>query len=191
VPIRAVLDAPALTPPRVRDVLLALAEDTLFQPYWSDGIVAEVERRLPSHMSRPARDFLFAELETAFPEARVTWPATVLREVPYISDPRDAHLTAVALFAQADVVVTTDAGLARSLERSGVEPQTPDAFVAYVLDAEPQRCRRVLLRMARRRWLGPGEETPDAALQTRLAAWARRDLGDNSADLLAADPVRP
>lgn len=143
-PIRAVLDAPALTPPRVRDVLLALAEDALYRPYWSDGIVAEVERRLPAHMSRPARDFLFAELDTAFPEARVTWPATVLREVPYVSDPRDAHLTAVALFAQADVVVTTDAGLARSLERSGVEPQTPDAFVAYVLDADPRRAVRVL-----------------------------------------------
>ena len=132
---------------------------------------------------------VFSELDTAFPEARVSWPATVLREVPYVSDPRDAHLTAVALFAQADVVVTTDAALARSLERSGVEPQTPDAFVAYVLDADPRRSVRVLHRMARRRWLGPGEELADAALRARLAAWARAALGDNSADLLATDPI--
>ncbi|USI91281.1 hypothetical protein [Rhodococcus pyridinivorans] len=87
-PVRVVLDATVLARPRLRDVALALTEDGLYQPFWSDGIIAEVDRRLPQELLRPARDFLFAELDRAFPDARVVWPTTVLREVPHVAGPR-------------------------------------------------------------------------------------------------------
>jgi len=186
VPIRVVLDATVLANARVRDVALAFAEDGLYQPYWSDGIIAEADHRLPEHLARPTRDYLFAELDRAFPDARVTWPTPVLREVPYVIDPRETHVTSVALLCHADAVVTADAVTARALERSGVEAWTRDAFVTFALDADPARAQRSLLRMVRRRWLEPGTEAnpSDADLLVRLAVWARSALGDNSADLL-------
>ena len=198
-PIRVVLDATVLANARVRDVALAFAEDGLYQPYWSDGIIAEVDRRLPGHLVRATRDYLFAELDRAFPDARVTWPTVVLREVPYVVDPRETHVTSVALLCHADAVVTADPVIALALERSGVEAWTRDAFVTFALDADPARAQRSLLRMARRRWLPSGasagdEADPaDADLLRRLATWAGSALGDNSADLLRgyAAAIRP
>lgn len=184
-PIRVVLGATVLAAPRLRDVVLALAEDALYQPHWSDGIIAEVDRRLPAHMLRPDRDFLFAELDRAFPDARVMWPTTVLREVPYVLHPQETHITSVALLCHADAVVTVDPAIADAVERSGIEAWTPDAFVTFALDADPVRARRALLRMARRRWLTSAEPpVADGELLARLAAWARRALGPSSADLL-------
>ncbi|MGX7723949.1 PIN domain-containing protein [Rhodococcus sp. 5G237] len=187
-PVRVVLGATVLARPRLRDVALALAEEGLYQPFWSDGIIAEVDRRLPQELLRPARDFLFAELDRAFPDARVVWPTTVLREVPHVTGPREAHVTSVALLCHADAVVTADPELTGALERSGIEAWTPDAFVTFALDADPTRTRAALLRMVRRRWLADDDtrrEVGNDELLARLAEWAARDLGANSADLLA------
>jgi hypothetical protein len=171
---------------------LAFAEDGHCQPFWSDGIIAEVDRRLPADLSRPTRDYLFAELERAFPEARVTWPATVLREVPYVVDPAETHMMSVALLAHADAVVTQTPSLAAALEQVDVEPWTVDAFVTFVLDAAPEAAQRTLLRLVRRRWLPPHPDASesdgptDADLLGRLSEWAGRALGASSAGLLAA-----
>ena len=190
-PIRVVLDATVLANARVRDVALAFAEDGLYQPYWSDGIIAEADHRLPEHLARPTRDYLFAELDRAFPDARVNATGERLAKgdfacAPCVIDPRETHVTSVALLCHADAVVTADAVTARALERSGVEAWTRDAFVTFALDADPARAQRSLLRMVRRRWLEPGTEAnpSDADLLVRLAVWARSALGDNSADLL-------
>ncbi|MFD6859226.1 PIN domain-containing protein [Rhodococcus sp. NPDC060090] len=191
-PVRVVLGATALVRPRVRDIALAFAEDGHCQPFWSDGIVAEVDRRLPSDLPRATRDYLFAELERAFPEARVTWPTTVLREVPYVVDPAETHMMSVALLSHADAVVTETPMLAKALERVDVEPWTADAFVTFVLDAAPDAAQRTLLRVVRRRWLPaqPGateaDGPTDAELLGRLSEWAGRALGGSSASLLAA-----
>jgi len=197
-PVRVVLGATVLARPRLRDVALALAEDDLYQPYWSDGIIAEVDRRLPEELLRPARDFLFVELDRAFPEARVVWPTTVLREVPHVTGPSEAHVTSVALLCHADAVVTADPAITRALERSEIEAWTPDAFVTFALDADPARARGALLRMVRRRWLTREDarrEPGDDELLTRLADWAERELGASSADLLTPrrgdDPRAP
>ncbi|HET8994090.1 MAG TPA: PIN domain-containing protein [Rhodococcus sp. (in: high G+C Gram-positive bacteria)] len=197
-PVRVVLGATALVRPRVRDIALAFAEDGHCQPFWSDGIIAEVDRRLPADLSRATRDYLFAELERAFPEARVTWPATVLREVPYVVDPAETHMMSVALLSHADAVVTQTPALADALERVDVEPWTADAFVTFVLDAAPEAAQRTLLSLVRRRWLPPqpdpsrapeaveADAPTDAELLGRLAAWAGRELGPSCAGLLAA-----
>ncbi|NLU62371.1 PIN domain-containing protein [Rhodococcus sp. HNM0563] len=197
-PVRVVLGATALVRPRVRDIALAFAEDGHCQPFWSDGIIAEVDRRLPADLSRATRDYLFAELERAFPEARVTWPATVLREVPYVVDPAETHMMSVALLSHADAVVTQTPALADALERVDVEPWTADAFVTFVLDAAPEAAQRTLLSLVRRRWLpsqpdasssaeaAPADAPTDAELLGRLSAWAGRELGPSCAGLLAA-----
>jgi len=192
VPVRVVLGAEVLARPRVRDVALALAEDGLYQPFWSDGIIVDADRRLPPEMPRAARDYLFAELERAFPEARVTWPATVLREVPLVVDPEQSHVTSVALLAHADAVVTDTAAVADSLDLVDVEPWTPDAFVTFVLDATPRPALHALLRMVRRRWLQHDDSASpdDPDLLARLSGWARRALGPSSADLLDAHATR-
>lgn len=185
-PVRVVLGATMLARPRLRDVALALAEDGLYQPYWSDGIIAEVDRRLPKQLTRPTRDFLFAELDRAFPDARVEWPAAVLRQVPHVRDPADAHVTSVALLCHADAVVTADPVISATLDSAGIEAWTADAFVTFALDADPAGTRRSLLRMVRRRWLTSADDLAetDDALLTRIAGWARRELGDSSADVM-------
>ena len=106
---------------------------------------------------------------------------------PAIKKAQAAGIVVVAVdtFAEgADAVVTTDRAVAAALERSGIEPWTPDAFVTFIVDTDPARARTTLLRMVRRRWL-PGTDETDDALLSRLVTWARRALGDSCADLLA------
>lgn len=191
-PVRVVLGAEVLARPRIRDIALAFAEDGLYQPFWSDGIIVDAERRLPPELPRAARDYLFAELERAFPEARVTWPATVLREVPLVVDPEQTHVMSVALLAHADAVVTGTAAVADALDLVDVESWTPDAFVTFVLDAAPAPAVRSLLRTVRRRWLpeSGASDVDDGELLSRLSAWARRALGASSADLLDVHATR-
>ena len=57
--------------------------------------------------------------------------------------------------------------------------------VCVTYRATPHVGQRSLLRMVRRRWL-PGADETDDALLSRLVTWARRALGDSSADLLAS-----
>ncbi len=102
----AVLDACALVPIRLATTLLWLAEAGLFEPLWSDQILDEVERDRPklgisderaAHRVRTMRD--------AFGAAALGDDFEHLIDA-MTCDPKDRHVLAAAMRAEADTLVT-------------------------------------------------------------------------------------
>lgn len=103
----AVLDANVLVQAPVRDTLLRLAEEpAIYQPLWSDEIIAEVKRtlelkfRIEPH--RTAR--LELTLREHFPEAWVEGYEPLVSQMG--NDPKDRHVLAVAAQAKSNLLVT-------------------------------------------------------------------------------------
>lgn len=109
-PFRVVLDANVLFPFTLRDTLLRAAALGLYQVYWSEEILDE------------------------FPEAMVSEYETLVSAMP--NDEKDRHVTAVAVKAGAQVVVTSNMKDFHPMP-NGVEAQSPDSFLLNLLDISP------------------------------------------------------
>ncbi|WP_194814796.1 PIN domain-containing protein [Nocardia sp. XZ_19_385] len=186
-PFRAFLDANVLVPARLRDVLLTLAEVRLYEVRWSAEVLAEAARHLPESMDAADRAVLFSAMAQAFPDALVEWPDGFEADVPKLVNQKDRHVVAAAVFAHAEVLVTSDRPLIQELEQVPglIEAQTASAFVAYTLDSDLSRAGAALLAMARRRWLPGASAGSNVEIRDRLGIWARRELGDAVGDLIA------
>lgn len=95
-----VLDACVLYPAYLRDTLLSAAEADLYDPRWSDDILADVERNLVADVLTPEQvRHLIAEMCAAFPDALVHDYEAL---VPAMRNhPKDRHVVAAAVRAQA------------------------------------------------------------------------------------------
>jgi len=139
--IIAVLDACVLLPASLRDTLLRLAETPrLYIPKWSDQIWAEVTRNLKSRrkLSLEKIAHLTEQIQLHFPEAQVTGYEKLTALMT--NDPKDRHVAAAAVRADAQVIVTSnlkDFPLS-SLAEWGIEARHPDQFLMdlYALDPE-------------------------------------------------------
>ena len=67
----AVLDANVLYPFQLRNLLLWLAEEGLYEPLWSEPILVEVRRSLrrQAKLEETQLDHLESQMRRAFPEA--------------------------------------------------------------------------------------------------------------------------
>lgn len=137
----AVLDANVLYPFSLRDILLRLAEAELYDPYWSQRILAEVTRNLiekgvmdPVRAARLER--LMAE---AFVSAFVPESAIARLEGAMTNHPKDRHVLAAAVAAGARVIVTLDIDGFPDAACSpfGIEAQHPDEFLTHLFHLEP------------------------------------------------------
>ena len=116
----AVLDANVLVPAGVRDVLLSIATADLFVPIWQAEIEAEVLRNASRLIAsrQPTLDIVdivdiaakvnrtIAQMNTAFPGARLDdadWKGLV---ATMSNDPMDRHVLAAAVASQATHLVT-------------------------------------------------------------------------------------
>jgi predicted nucleic acid-binding protein len=102
------LDACVLVPYNLSSLLLALAEEQLFEPRWSDRIFDEVERTLIAKMGRPPDKVAkrLGAMREAFPEAFVhgfEW-----MEPSLSCDAKDRHVLAAAIASNATTIVTTN-----------------------------------------------------------------------------------
>lgn len=137
----AVLDANVLIPFRLVNTLLWLAEAGVFQALWSDEILEEVERNLPKLGITPekARRRVRAMRE-GFGSAALVDDFDHL--VPHMEcDPKDRHVLAAAVRAEADTLVTfnlkdfpEDGASAR-----GVRITDPDTFLTRLLHDQTGR----------------------------------------------------
>lgn len=167
-------------------MLLTLGEEGLFQPRWSVGVLEEVRRHLPAEMDVRAVDRLLSAMEEAFPEAKVEWPGVVDISVRLMSNPKDRHVVAAALWSGCEVLVTADVRLCAEIERlTSLEPQRPDAFLAFAVDAGPPRAIASLVEMVRRRWLPEDQRISDDQVIERLVAWCRRRDLPATADVIS------
>lgn len=129
-----------LAPAALRDTLLRAAEAYLYQPLWSEPILAETERTLVEALNVSAEDAadLIAIFREAFPDAVVTGFEGVVSAMTV--DPHDRHVAAAAIVGHAQVIVTLNTRHfpPASLARYHVDVQSPDAFLTnlFMLDHE-------------------------------------------------------
>jgi predicted nucleic acid-binding protein len=136
-PFRVLLDANVLYPFSLRDTLLRAAAEGLFQLYWSEQILDEVERNLVGKgtISREQAVRLRCAMTTAFPESMVTGHEHLIAVMS--NHDKDKHVTAAALRAGAQVIVTSNLKDFRELP-DGIEAQSPDEFLCNLFDLDPE-----------------------------------------------------
>jgi predicted nucleic acid-binding protein len=128
----AVLDANVLFPFQLRNLLLHLAVDGLFEPLWSEQIVDECVRNLRARagLTNPQCAHLVRQMGAAFPEA---WGAGYegAADGLLLPDEGDRHVIALAVHHEAEFIITRNAkhfppDVLRPL---GIRPVDPDAFI--------------------------------------------------------------
>jgi predicted nucleic acid-binding protein len=134
-----VLDACVLIPMPLADTLLRLAEEPrLYRPKWSDSLLAEVSRNLegpPWNLSPKATQRRGAQMKVAFPDASVTGYESLISTMK--NHPKDRHVLAAAVRAEATVIVTYDrAGFSeRALKPFGIAAIGPSLFLKALYSA--------------------------------------------------------
>ena len=145
--LRVVLDACVLYPVALRDCLLRLAELDLLQIVWSrrifDEMKAAILRRRPDIDSSKI-DLMIDMMRTTFPEAEVDgWEAL---EGQMRNDPDDRHVLALAVHAQAQMVVTANLKhfAADACDPYAIEAITPDDLLCRLLESSASTVIRVI-----------------------------------------------
>jgi predicted nucleic acid-binding protein len=128
----AVLDANVLFPFQLRNLLLHLAVDGLFQPLWSEQIVDECVRNLRTRagLEDAQCEHLVGQMRAAFPEA---WGEGFdgAADGLVLPDEGDRHVIALAVHQEAEFIVTRNlkhfpANVLRPLRIRAIDP---DEFI--------------------------------------------------------------
>lgn len=145
-PTIAVLDANVLVPNALCDLLLRLADESVFRPRWSGHILDELRRNVP--VERLAIDRRVRFMNAAFPEALVTGYEGLIEKMA--NHPKDRHVLAAAIACDADRIVTRNLKdfPREACEEHGVEAEDPEDFLQAVLDREPRLVARVVAEQA-------------------------------------------
>ena len=104
-PGRVVLDACVLYPFTLRDTLLRMAAEGMYQLYWSAQILEETRRNLVAkQITEDQATRLLAAMTGAFPQAMVIDYEALIPRMK--NEPKDRHVVAVAVKAEAGTIVT-------------------------------------------------------------------------------------
>ena len=140
------LDACALVPIRLTDVLLRLAEAGTYRPLWSADVLAEVERTLVVRFDVPAHKAArrIRLMRAAFPEAEVTGYGHLVDVMT--NDHGDRHVLAAAVRSGAKVIATANRRHfpASSLAPYDINAMHPDDFLLDQFDLYPRHTMRCL-----------------------------------------------
>lgn len=139
-----VLDACVLYPAYLRDTLLRLGSVGLYRPLWSEDILDEVVRNLPANVNENSAQRMVAAMRRALPDATVTGYDHLIDAMT--NDPKDRHVLAAAVRADAAAVVTFNLKdfPNEALDPLHVDAIHPDAFLLDLLDLAPGRTLDVL-----------------------------------------------
>lgn len=152
--VSAVLDACVLYPIGLRDTLLNVAEGGCFRVLWTEEILAETSRNIvedTAGLTAEHLDKTFAAMRRSFPEAMVEDYEHLVGSMA--NHPKDRHVLAAAVAAEADVIVTLNT---RHFPPEACDPheitvQTPDALLCDIFEAWPELVAEVLVAQARRK----------------------------------------
>ena len=106
--MKVILDANVLYPAPVRDILLSLANNNMFQPKWSADINKEWVRNLVANrpdIKRENTENTIRSMNMAFPEANTEHYQSIIAELN-LPDPKDRHVLAAGIAAEAELMVT-------------------------------------------------------------------------------------
>ncbi|MBV8358333.1 MAG: PIN domain-containing protein [Deltaproteobacteria bacterium] len=138
----SVLDASVLYSSALRDLLLSLAANHLYNPAWSEQIHDEWTRNMirdhgggsaiQSHVARTRQ-----RMDAFFPDASIQGFEPLIPGLA-LPDPTDRHVLAVAIHVGAAVIVTYNLRhfLTAELAKFRVEAWHPDEFVESLLNGE-------------------------------------------------------
>jgi predicted nucleic acid-binding protein len=136
-----VFDTCVLAPMPLCDVLLRGAEEpALYRANWSNETLIEL-RRVLVKIGRTEEQAVrrVSEMQKAFPEAVIHIPPSLVAAMPNIPDPSDRHVVAAAVFARADVIVTSNL---KDFPKELLEPyhllvHSPDEFLLHQYHLNP------------------------------------------------------
>jgi predicted nucleic acid-binding protein len=144
-----VLDTCVLYPNYLRDTLLRLAVAGSYRPLWSRDILVELERNLPDRVTAEQAARVIAKMREHFEDAEVFGYEPLIDAMP--NDPKDRHVLAAAVRANASAVVTFNLPhfTASDLAPFAVQAIHPDEFLLNQLGLAPGALVAVLERQAR------------------------------------------
>jgi predicted nucleic acid-binding protein len=143
----AVLDTCVLYPFSLGDTLMRLAERELFDLFWSDRILAELEKNLAEKRVTPEQArYRVDRMRAAFPEALVERDAITRLEPAMTNQEKDRHVLAAAVASPAEVIVTSNL---RHFPEAACAPYTievihPDQFLLSLLEIDERTVRNVI-----------------------------------------------
>ena len=128
----------------LNDLLLRLAERGAFRPLWSSDVMAELRKNLVRRFPEDAVDRRLAAMQRAFPDAMVDGYENLVSGM--LCDPKDRHVLAAAVRANAELLVTFNLRdfPSASTEAFDVEVVNPDDFLLDQLDLFPGLTLRAL-----------------------------------------------
>lgn len=145
----AFLDTCVLYPAYLCDTLLRLAEAQVYRPLWSADVLAELRRNLIERgLTTDRVDHRITQMNRSFPDADVTGYESLINGMT--NDPKDRHILAAAVRANAEVVVTfnlDDSG-EPALKPFDIMAIHPDDFLLDQLDLYPGMTVEVLRQQA-------------------------------------------
>lgn len=146
-PFRVVLDANVLFPFTVRDTLLRAAEQDLYLIGWSAKILEEMRRNLvkTGHTTERGSHSLVEAMREAFPEAEITGYQSLIPAMR--NDPKDRHVAAAAIMAEAQVIVTENISDFQNLP-GGLEAKTVDEFLCDLFSLSPRLMAGTIVNQA-------------------------------------------
>ncbi len=147
------LDACALYPVALREMLIGYAKAGGFTPVWSARAAEEWARAAGAKQGEAAEMLArgdAARMRAAFPEGEID-AAGDFESGFDGPDPADAHVVAAALAGGAEAILTFNLKdfPSRALRPLGLVALHPDAFLAGALKRDPMRLRAALAEMER------------------------------------------
>lgn len=144
--MRVLIDACVLYPTVMREVVLGVAAQGLFEPRWSPRILEEwarAARKIGPEGETIARGEI-ASITARFPKAEVKIPQGVEARL-WLPDPHDIHVLAAAVGCSADAIMTVNAkDFPRDiLSDEGLERVDPDGFLIGLAQRYPQAVQTV------------------------------------------------
>lgn len=145
--MKAVLDACVLFPTVLREILLGVAQQGLYEPLWSDRILREWV--LATAKLGPLAQ---AQAEGDATLLRAAFPRGHLRDRPEIEarlllpDPNDVHVLAAAIAGHADAIITFNAAdfPRHVLAEEGIARRDPDGFLWELWSFHPAKVTTVV-----------------------------------------------
>ncbi|MCR9111058.1 RSP_2648 family PIN domain-containing protein [Marivita sp. XM-24bin2] len=138
--MKVCLDTCVLYPTVMREVLLGVAAQGLFEPIWSERILGEWSRAAAklAPAGQVQADTEIAMVTAQWPKAKVTPPSGLLDRL-WLPDANDVHVLAAAIVGHADVIVTVNAkDFPRNiLAEEGLSRSDPDGFLVGFYASAP------------------------------------------------------
>ena len=171
--MRACLDACVLYPTVLREILLGVAGEGLYQPIWSERILEEWARaaRKLGPLGEPQARAEIALIKAKWPDASVK-PRAGDEARLWLPDENDIHVLAAAIVGSADVIVTFNAKdfPKATLAEEGVLRMSPDEMLMDFWLKAPEKVSSAIHRVHAEAERLSGEALPLRGLLKRARA---------------------